>query len=404
MKNALRSVCRARPAIPLLCFCVFVGYMADMVLVPFYPQFFRDVYGVQDPRYVGYLIAFCRLTMMLAYPAWARLGKKVPTLKILISTQGLAGLSCLLCMFAPNEWVFLALAMVSVAFKSSYLLIYPLIVAYGGRSRQARSVSLYALLTHSAAVIAALLGGSLLSVADPRSLLLFMVLADWLQMLISWYLYKRTPPDREQSRAPVGVEAPGPAVSRLGVIWLVFLYYAALSMIRPYFTRFVEDLSFGLNGTQLGLLFVLPAFMCIGASLSYHKLRLDRHLQTAILLASAIIALTTWLQVSGHSLLQIAGARAVYGLALFMIPVGIDLLLFRNSDAEAMAWNYRVVAIAMNGALIVSPFSLGFVVQYGGLRAPFYVSTGISILLTVSALWIFFYAPSRKREPLGNPI
>jgi MFS transporter, DHA1 family, multidrug resistance protein len=386
-----------KTAMVLLCACVLTATLADMLMVPYYPQFFQQLYGVTSPQYIGWLIAGCRVMMLLTYPAWARLSQKVNTLQILVYTQALAGLAGGGCLLASNEWLFLAFSMISVAFKSSYLLIYPLLVNLAGRSRQTQMVSLYGFIIHAATVAAAVAGGLLLDYADPVYLLVIKCGADWVQMGMSWWLLKNVSlaiPDREgaqdnQAKADKGV-------SGYGIVWLVFLYYAGISLIRPYFTRFLEGLAFELSATQQGMLFVLPAAMSMVASLGYKKLRLDAHVRTVIVLASVVLVGATWMQVAGHSLPLLVQGRICYGGALFLIQAGLDLVVFRSSQAGQMAWNYRLVTTATNAALIVAPLSLGFMLESNDLRLPFYASIGVSLLFVVSAVLVFYPAAPLK--------
>lgn len=251
-------------AIGLLCACVLTATLADMLMVPYYPQFFQQLYGVSSPQYIGWLIALCRVAMLLSYPVWARLSQRVATLQLLVCTQALAGLAGLACLLAPNEWLFLAFSMVGVAFRSSYLLIYPLLVNLSGRGRQTQVVSLYGCMVHGATMAAAVAGGLLLDHADPVYLLVIKCAADWIQMGISWWLLKNVTLAITEKEAARDNPAKGRArLSGYGIVWLVFLYYVGISLIRPYFTRFLEGQSFGLSATQQGMLFVLPAAMSL---------------------------------------------------------------------------------------------------------------------------------------------
>lgn len=375
----------------LLCSCILTATLADMLMVPYYPQFFRQLYGVTSPQYIGWLIAGCRVVMLLTYPAWARLSQRVATLQLLVWTQALAGLAGMACLLAPNEWIFLAFSMVSVAFKSSYLLIYPLLVNLAGRGRQTQVVSLYGGMVHGATIAAALAGGLLLDHADPAFLLWIKCAADWVQMGISWWLLKNVSLTIVEKEAPRQSQVKGQErVPAYGIMWLVFLYYVAISLIRPYFTRFLEEQAFGLGGMEQGLLFVLPAAMSLAASLGYKKLRLDAHIRPVVVLASVAVAAGTWMQVAGASLLLLVPGRICYGLALFLIQAGLDLLVFRSSQPGRMAWNYRLVTTATNAAMIAAPLSLGYLLAGNDLRVPFYASLGVSLLFTVSAVVVFY--------------
>jgi MFS transporter, DHA1 family, multidrug resistance protein len=380
-------------AIVLLCSCILTATVADMLMVPYYPQFFQQLYGVTSPQYIGLLIALCRVVMLLTYPAWARLSQKVDTLQILVYTQALAGLAGVACLLATNEWLFLGFSMISVAFKSSYLLIYPLLVNLSGRGRQTQMVSLYGFMVHAATIAAAVAGGLLLDYADPFYLLVIKCVADWIQMGISWWLLKNVALTiTEKETTQQNPTKRDERVSGYGIVWLVFLYYVAISLIRPYFTRFLEGLSFDLSATGQGMLFVLPAAMSMVASLCYKKLRLDEHIRPVVVLASVVVVGATWMQVAGHSLLLLIQGRICYGVALFLIQAGLDLVVFRSSQSGQMAWNYRLVTTATNAALIVAPLSLGYLLESNDLRVPFYASIGVSLLFVVSAVMVFYPA------------
>jgi MFS family permease len=96
------------------------------------------------------------------------------------------------------------------------------------------------------------------------------------------------------------------------------------------------------------------------------------------------------MQVAGHSLLLLVQGRICYGLSLFLIQAGLDLVVFRSSPSGQMAWNYRLVTTATNAALIVAPLSLGYMLENNDLRTPFYASLGVSLLFLLSAVVVFY--------------
>ena len=78
-----------------------IAVVSDAMLIPFYPKLFREAFAVTDPRHVGsYLAATC-LTVILALPLWARLERRVSTLRLLVVAQAFAGLLSLWC----STWV-----------------------------------------------------------------------------------------------------------------------------------------------------------------------------------------------------------------------------------------------------------------------------------------------------------
>ncbi|MEJ2418135.1 MAG: hypothetical protein P8Y45_14650 [Exilibacterium sp.] len=180
---------------------------------------------------------------------------------------------------------------------------------------------------------------------------------------------------------------------------MVLLYYAALSLIRPYFTPFMEEKPFGLTRLEAGGLVVLPAAVCMATALFYQRLKLDQNLPGVMILATVIMVISTGMQVLGQSLAVVVLGRVAYGVALFLVQMGIDLLLFRNSRSDALAWNYRLIAIAMNMALIIAPFTLGYVVAFGGLSMPFYVSMATSGVLLLSLIFLFSSRHDKQNVP-----
>jgi MFS family permease len=69
MKPSLRLTCST------LFLCIFLGLFTEVLLSPFYPQFFRKVFGVEDLSYTGYYIFICRLTVIAISPLWGLLAR-----------------------------------------------------------------------------------------------------------------------------------------------------------------------------------------------------------------------------------------------------------------------------------------------------------------------------------------
>ena len=55
-----------------LIFQTLVSVVADTMLLPFYPQFFAEEFGNSSPEHVGFYIAACCFTVMIALPLWAK--------------------------------------------------------------------------------------------------------------------------------------------------------------------------------------------------------------------------------------------------------------------------------------------------------------------------------------------
>lgn len=60
-----------------LIFQTLVSVVADTMLLPFYPQFFAEEFGNSSPEHVGFYIAACCFTVMIALPLWAKVARRV---------------------------------------------------------------------------------------------------------------------------------------------------------------------------------------------------------------------------------------------------------------------------------------------------------------------------------------
>lgn len=115
-----------------LFFCVFLSLFSEVLLSPFYPLFFSKVFGVQDLSYAGYYIFICRLTVVLFTPIWGFLAKRFEARKLL--SVGQLGTAVMTAMMAltQNIYQFTFITVLLLIFKSSYFLLYPLIIELGG--------------------------------------------------------------------------------------------------------------------------------------------------------------------------------------------------------------------------------------------------------------------------------
>ena len=105
-----------------------VAVVSDYLLHPFYPQFFETRFGIINPKVVGYYFAAICFMVMIAFPFWAYVSKKIAELNILVATQLIAGILALFCYKTESYTNFWILSLVMILFKGSYLLVYPYIL------------------------------------------------------------------------------------------------------------------------------------------------------------------------------------------------------------------------------------------------------------------------------------
>ncbi|WP_020681818.1 MFS transporter [Marinobacterium rhizophilum] len=356
-----------------------VAVISDSMLIPFYPQFFADVYGIDEPQAVGlYLAAVC-LAVMLSYPLWARLSRRVPALCLLIPTQAAAGVLSLLCYGADTIMGFWILSLAMVAFKGSYLLIYPLIMRLESPERHGNTIGLLSVVVHFGAIFGALAGGFVLQLLEPRQAFMIMTGGDFIQMLVCIVLVRAgyAAPVKGDAAAPVAPRS-SRFIYRLTLVMLLFYFSAFL--IRPFFARYWEMISTFDGEILSGLVFAIPA------AIALLGLRYNRHRGAPSALAAALLPGIAGLvlQASQQEVLVLLG-RGLFGWSLFQVTVRLDLLLFERSSPEAYATDFSRIQVAQSLGVLLASWGAGALVDRFGLQLPFWIAAGglvVTLLLS----------------------
>ncbi len=230
-----------------------VSVTADTMILPFYPQFFSQAFGIDSLAHVGYYLAACCITVMLTFPLWAKVARHVHELPLWVITQTLAGLLGIACYFTTSLWQFWLLSQLMLCLKASYLLIYPYVLRLEERDSYLGLVGLIAVLMQLGGILGAVMGGFLLEQFSPRSLYLWMAASDALQVLVWLFNVALAPglahgcprwPEQitwlDSPRSALGVIGHG--VLRLG------LFYSAV--FHPVLARIKRRLLAGLRKHQ----------------------------------------------------------------------------------------------------------------------------------------------------------
>jgi len=89
---------------------------------------------------------------MLALPLWVRLSRHAHPLRLLIFGQLMAGLLALACAAIDRQWLFWPVSLAMIAFKASYLLMYPYVMGLVGTDQQVRTIGLLSVVVHLGAL------------------------------------------------------------------------------------------------------------------------------------------------------------------------------------------------------------------------------------------------------------
>ncbi|ASP37547.1 MFS transporter [Bacterioplanes sanyensis] len=377
-----------------------VSVTADTMILPFYPQFFAQAFDVHSQAHVGYYLAACCISVMLAFPVWAKIARRVHELPLWVITQTLAGLLGIACYFSQSLWQFWLLSQLMLCLKASYLMIYPYVLRLEERDKHLGMVGLFAVLMQLGGILGAVVGGALLEHYSARSLYLWMAASDGLQVLVCGYLMWRLrqgwqAPQSEQSTPTRGWT---PHVIRLGLLAMVF--YCAAFFIRPFFTPYWQSLNpdSALAAVSIsGWLFSLPGWVALlGLWVNQKRPGSDDHAQV-LLLAMLYGCVGLWLQASADSALLTIG-RIIYAWALFQITVRLELWLFAHSEPQFYGQDFSKLHLMQNVGVILASMTVGHWVSAWGYASTFVVASVGLLLCALCLLW-WRQSDSRNAQP-----
>ncbi|MBE0377134.1 MFS transporter [Pseudoalteromonas prydzensis] len=367
--------------------------ISDSMLLPFYPTFFRTVFAINDPAYVGtYLAASC-FVVMVCFPIWAFISKYIHVLPLLVYSQIAAGIFSLSSFFANDLSWFWFTSMAMFAFKASYLLVYPYLMSLEEKTKHVTTIATLSVVVHFGAILGALAGGVVLSALPAKAAFLIMALSDFTQVLVCAYLIKLAP--SKQQPEPVVASAMSSTrwpIYQLGIVMLCFYFSAFL--IRPFFAAYWQSMSDNANIVLASMVFSIPAFMALLA-LCFDQWRQKKNTRPINLLIVFILIITgVALQASPAYLVVIAG-RCLFGLSLFIIIVRLDLLLYQVSTPDKYAQDFSKVSFCQSLGVLLASYFAGVLVKYYGLVMPFWIAAAG---LTLSALCLWLLSKQTKRH------
>lgn len=378
-----------------------VAVISDYLLHPFYPHFFEMRFGVADPKQVGFYFSAICFVVMIAFPLWAQVSKKVPELRILVYTQFAAGILGIGCFFVTSYTLFWALSLCMIAFKGSYLLVYPYILKITSKENHVNTIGLLSVIVHFGSVAGAVLGGMVLEFIHPAYIFLVMATGDFIQMGASLYLLKRERPtlsaDDDSNAGPTKATGGFKGfVLKIGVITLIL--YSSDFIIRPFFVRYWESLSIYDSKIISGLVYAIPALVALIALWSNRRRKGSRGLYDGIITAMLLGLAGLMLQGYPSAIVVFLG-RLVYGWGIFQAMVRFDALLFGLSTPGSYATDYSKIHFFQNLGVLLASFSSGLLIGKYSLQSPFLVAiTGFT--LCISLYYFTIKARSMAPRPL----
>ena len=381
-----------------------VSVVADSMLLPFYPQFFSQEFNQSNPQHAGYYIAACCFTVMMAFPVWARIAKKVNELHLWVYTQIISGILGVCCFYVESLLWFWILSQAMLIFKASYLLIYPFVMRLEEHDKHLGVASLFSVLMHFGAIGGAILGGVFLEYNNPRSVYILMAATDALQVVICSFLIftrkvpflqpvntsttEESSPDNEASQqALASLETGKRFLLSLGIISALF--YCSAFLIRPFFSTYWQSVSASDNAVSAAFIYSIPAWVALLGLWFNHRRQGEVNHYRIILTSLCFAVIGVGLQSMEHVISIIVG-RCIFGWALFQITVRLEVVMFEFAHKDNYGVDFSKIYIFQNIGVLTASFGVGSLVSWGALQMPFWVSLG-GFMVTVAVFCALFF-------------
>ncbi len=366
--------------------CVFLAVFNEVLLSPFYPQFFRKVFGVEDLAYTGYYIFICRLTVVFCAPIWGILSRNIEVKYLLYIGQAGAAIMTALMGTSNSASRFLVYTIILLLFKSSYLLVYPLIIQLAREEKRATVAGIYQAVFHGAIVAATIAGAGMVNFAAPLRLFYLIAVADVVQLIICIYILRDVSTRKENKQnsenAPVVKNQLGFIVA-IGMVILSF--QLANNLVRPYFTEYVTTNFLNINLLTSSLLFLIPSIMAIAALPYIRKACKPKALPSIYLVGICLLATSLFFQGWTQNIVILILARVVYGFCLAVTQAALELQLFNSSASNRLHFNYSLVTSFANVGHLAAPLMASWLVNSYSLAVPFLAAGAIGCVNLVFA-------------------
>ena len=357
--------------------CVFLAVFNEVLLSPFYPQFFRKVFGVEDLAYTGYYIFICRLTVVFCAPIWGILSRNIEVKYLLYIGQAGAAMMTALMGTSNSASQFLVYTVILLLFKSSYLLVYPLIIQLAGEAKRSTIAGTYQAVFHGAIVAGTVAGAGMVNFQSPLRLFYLIAVADVVQLIICIYILQGVSTRKEDKQNSENSPAVKNQLGFIIAIGMVILsFQLANNLVRPYFTEYVTTNFININLLTSSLLFLIPSIMAIAALPYIRKACKPKKLPSIYLVGICLLVTSLFFQGWTQNIVGLILARVVYGFCLAVTQAALELQLFNSSASNRLHFNYSLTTSFANVGHLAAPLMASGLVNNYSLAMPF-VAAGV---------------------------
>lgn len=371
--------------------CVFMALFTEVLLSPFYPQFFSKVFGIEDLSYSGYYIFICRLTIVIGAPIWGFLSKRFEVKHLLYIGQVGTAIFTAIMATATNAQQFLVITVLLLSFKSSYLLVYSLIVQLAATERRSTIAGIYQAVFHGAIVFATIVGAWMVNLDAPLFLFYWIAIADLFQLCLCIYTLRDISSKKQQENIDTNIKRRDSWGFILTIGLVILTFQLANNLVRPYFTAYVTAAEpFGVTLLASSFLFVIPNIMAIAAMPFIRKVGKPKYLPTLYTTGIFLLIISLYCQGFSPYLVILIFARIVYGFFLVTTQATLELQLFGNSSQKRLHFNYSLATSFANIGHLGAPLFASLLVSKYNLASPLIAAATLCIVnLAFARLTIF---------------
>ncbi|MFC0558918.1 MFS transporter [Halalkalibacter alkalisediminis] len=372
----------------VLFFLIFYFVYADVALSPFYPQFFNKVFGIEDLEYTAFYIFIARLTVVVAVPIWGLLSKYFEVKHLLYVGQWVSAVMLVGMAGSQDTQQFLLFTILLLIGKSSFFLVYPLLIELNGEGKRSAVVGAYHMIFHGAIILGTLSGAWIIRLDDP--LLLFYGLAgvEVILWLICFLTLRKLSSRKKIVLDRESVHSTSKQV--YFVFWIgliIFAFHTANNMIRPYFTTYTIN-DFQLSIVESSILFMVPSAMAMIAYPVIRKVYSQEKVPFVFAIALGVLSISLILQGVTNSFIVLSIGRVFYGFFLAISQSALELYLFNKSSNHMQV--YTMASSFQNAGLLFAPLLASMSVMSYNLAAPLIFAGAICLLtLIVARLTLF---------------
>jgi MFS family permease len=368
---------------PFLLSCVFLFVCTEVLLSPFYPQFFKKVYGITDPDLTGFYIMTCRLVVVVFTPIWGLFAnKRQNSTTLLIIGQWGTGFSCFLMAISQSfEW-FVAASVLLLIFKSSYFLLYTILMQENRKTTTGAAASYHAVL-QGAIVIATILSGWVIQMDHPLMIFWMVGIMECLLGLFSYFMLKNVGKS-EVMDAALQESSHRSLLPQFIIFGIVVLtLHLAVNMIRPFFTTYTEAV-YNTDTITSGLLYLIPSLMAI-VSLPFIRKYSERLGWNGYIAATIMIIIGLLFQGIETGIAGLIVFRCMFGIGTAWCLAKLDVFIF--SLSQNTHGDYSKISAIQNVGLLLAPVAASSIVNVRTISEVFVYASLFVVLHLIVFLW-----------------